>query len=314
MKNRLLYLSLTAAVAGCSCVFYATRLMAQEREPAPRNDQIERPLRPRPPQGEGAGNQPFAPNGPNQNNNERNQENRPRPLGAFRVGGRVLIVWPKAEPKQQRELEEDLNTMMHLVERTVEKTFSVGNEEESEQRRFIPPLNINESQSLFLEDYGVIFSFRTFVPLQGRTPEKAQTPGAPADSRWEKARQELYGGGQDGNRNFRPLALQFDAERVNQLKEQLQQLLGDASHLRHLQPQHQIALVLSGPSPLSTPPPDVKPNTSPEERRSIIERFRNQLNLSTSLVLRVKKADVDAFAAGKLTAEQFRDKVSIVNN
>ncbi len=305
MNNRMLYLSLTAAVAGWSCVFYATQLTAQEREPVPRNEPGERPQRPRPAIGQGEGERPQNPNG---------DPNRQRPLGAFRIGGRVLIVWPQAEAQPQRELEEDLNTMMHLVERTVEKTFAVNMDDENGPRRFMPPLNINESQALFLDDYGAVFSFRTFLPLQGNTQANTPPNGNQPGNRWDKARQELFGNGQDGNREMRPVALQYDAVKVGILKDQLLQLLKDASHLRHLKPEHQIALVLSGPSPMPSQPPEVKPNVSPEERRSVIERFRNQLNLSTSLVLRVKKADIDTFATGKLTAEQFRDKVSIVNN
>lgn len=315
MNNRVLYLSLTAALAGWGCVFYATQLTAQERDSAPRNDQIERPQRPRPQPGQGEGNHPQNPAGPNGNNGERGPENRQRPFAsALRLGGRVLIVWPQGEEPQKRDLEEDLNTMMHLVERTIEQTFAQGPNDDNVPRRFMPALNITESQSLFLEDYGAVFSFRTFVPLQGTTRTNASPSASETENRWEKARQELFGNGQDGNREMRPVILQYDAAKVALLKDQLLQLLKDSKHLRHLKPEHQIALVLSGPSPLATQPPEVKPSISPEERRSVFERFRNQLNLSTSLVLRVKKADVDAFAAGKLTAEQFRDKVSVVNN
>jgi hypothetical protein len=312
MKNPVLYFSLTAAVAGC--LLCPRPLTAQEREPAPRGEPGERPQRQRPPSGQGEAPRAEKPGSPGSNAGERNPENRPRQVGAFRVGGRVLIVWPQAEEQKQRELEEDLNTMMHLVERTVEKTFATAEYDEDAPRRFVPPINNNESQALFLEDYGVVFSFRTFVALQGTT----QTNAAPSsrtneqpDNRWERARQELFGG-PDGSREFRPAGMQYDEVKVRLLKEQLLELLRDANHLRHLKPQHQIALVLSGPSQASSPPA-LKPNDSPEERRSVIERFRNQLNRSSSLVLRVKKADVDSFAAGKLTIEQFRDKVSVLN-
>lgn len=196
MNNRMLYLSLTAAIAGWSCVFYATQLTAQERDPSPRNDQGERPQRPRPAIGQGEGDRPQNPDGPG-TNGERNPENRQRPFaGNLRIGGRVLIVWPQAEEQKQRELEEDLNTMMHLVERTVEKTFAATGEDNDSPRRFMPPINNNESQALFLEDYGVVFSFRTFVALQGTTQTNTPPPNdakKQPDDRWDRARQEQIG-------------------------------------------------------------------------------------------------------------------------
>lgn len=315
MNKRLVFYCMLAALIGWICLGAACLLHAQEQgnDFKPGNQGPgNRPQRPLP------GQRQDHPNGPregvrsNGGEDQHKPESRARgPMANMRIGGRVLIAVQGLDPKAQHELNEDLNTMLHLVERTVERVFA--GPQEDDFRRFVLPMNNSESQALMLDDYGVVFSFRTFVPLFGTEPAHDDPPATASDSEWEKARQELFGGnGPEGQRNFRSNIIQYDARKIGELKDALVKLLREANNLRHLKPEQQVVLAFSGPSALVTPPA-VKPQVNLDERRSLLERFRNQLNQSTMLVLTVKKADIDAFAAGKLTAEQFQSKVAVVN-
>lgn len=233
----------------------------------------------------------------------------------MRMGGRILVVAPGANADVQQQLDEDMSTMLHLIERTIEKDFGVSSDDTGNYRS-MPAVLTSDSRATYLDDYGVIFTLRTPQVLFGPAnseKQPVQQPG-PRGSQWERARQELFGGrGDEGPRDFGGQR-QYDAEKVAALKESLLTLLRDASNLRNLKGDQSIAVILTGSPSLAGLR---QSNTSAEEGPrdgSPLERFRAQLTRSTTLVLRAKKADIDAFAQGKLTAEQFKGKVSIVNN
>ncbi|HEY1173742.1 MAG TPA: hypothetical protein VGH19_20425 [Verrucomicrobiae bacterium] len=326
MKNGTLVYSLSAATLGLLCCFEASLLTAQEQDQQPREFQGERPQRPKqgPPgqpgqrperggdrQGPGDGNRPQE---------GSYQGGRPNPAAMLmRMSGRILIVAPAAEAKAQQEVEEDMTTMLHLVERVIEKDLGSGaSGDEMGNYRGIPTLLSSDSRATYLDDYGVIFTLRTTQVLNG--PANAEKPvpqPGPRGTQWERARQELYGERSgDVPRDFGSHR-QYDAAKVAALKESLLSLLRDASNLRHLKPDQSVAVILTGSPSLAGLRPGSNNNAQAEETPrdgSPLERFRTQLTRSTTLVLRAKKADIDAFAQGRLTIEQFKGKVSVVNN
>lgn len=329
MKNRVLLCSVTAAAIGWGCCFQALMLSAQEKDQAPREFQGDRPQRPKGPQGPEAPQSPRAPQAPRPDRPPGQPDgNRPTEGGGaggyqgrsssgsmlMRMSGRILIVAPGTEAQVQQEVEEDMTTMLHLLERTVEKELGSSADDLNNYRN-IPAVLTSESRATYLDDYGVLFTLRTPQVLHG--PANSERPNAqpgPRGNQWERARQELFGErGGEGMRDSRPGPMQYDAAKVSALKESLFRLLRDASNLRHLKADHSVAIILSGSPSLGMRPAGGQPEEGAREG-SPLERFRTQLTRATSLVLRAKKADIDAFAQGKLTADQFKAKVSVVNN
>jgi hypothetical protein len=230
----------------------------------------------------------------------------------MRMSGRIMIIAPGAEAQVHQDVEEDMTTMLHLLERTIEKDLG-GSADDVNNYRNIPAVLTSESRATYLDDYGVLFTLRTPQVLNGpANNERPHAQPGPRGNQWERARQELFGG--EGARDYRPNPMQYDAAKVSALKESLFGLLRDASNLRHLKPDQNVGIILAGSPSLGQRPAN---NPQPEEgtrEGSPLERFRTQLSRATTLVLRAKKSDIDAFAQGKLSAEHFRGKVSVVNN
>lgn len=324
MKNLVLLSSLTAALVGWSVCFEASELLAQEQDQPPRQfqGQGERPPRPKnpPPQGQNGprperqGERPGPPDG--ERKGDGGYQGRPNPNAILmRMSGRMLIVAPKEDAQFHQEVEEDLTTMLHLLERAVEKDLGSSDDDYNAYRN-IPSILTSDSRAMFLDDYGVMFSLRTPQVLFGVANAEKPTheQQGPRGNQWERARQELFGGrGGDGSKEGRPSPIQYDAEKVNALKVSLLGLLRDAANLRHLRDDQSVSIVLAG-SPSFGARPAVAPQEDGTRDGSPLERFRSQMGRATYLVLRAKKADINGFATGKLTADQFKEKVSVLNN
>lgn len=184
--------------------------------------------------------------------------------------------------------------------------------------------------ALYLDGYGAVFPLDVDFPLvaPAKAAEKKAEPKADKDAAWEKARRELAGGQEEeesdddsGDKNPAP----FDAEKVAALRTRLTEAFRHAANLKSVRPEEQIVLVVSSTASRS--------GGQPEGAHKIITRVLSSGSSGSSigsgknvnifavpennggpghqqLTLRVKKSEVDAFAAGRLSAEEFRKKVS----
>ncbi len=102
----------------------------------------------------------------------------------------------------------------------------------------------------------------------------------------------------------------YDAKKVENLRKKLLETLKHAANIRSLQPEASVAMAVVGPA--HTEPSRVI--LSLETTGGIIVTDRElRTNLQeTVLTIRTKKADVDAFAEGKLSFEEFRQRATIL--
>lgn len=189
---------------------------------------------------------------------------------------------------------------------------------------------LRRPEVLYLEGYGAVLLLSVPFPLAAPAADKdAPAPDTPADSLWERTRRELFGGGPGGPtppgvdplrgefwERFLPDAkgAPYDARRVEKLQRDLVEALQHGTHLRHVRPEEYLVVVVTGTS--AAPRHEVR-----VERRlgrgGTAETRREQVIAGTgvpgaeTLVLRVKKADADALAAGKISFEEFRQRVSV---
>ena len=148
-------------------------------------------------------------------------------------------------------------------------------------------------RSMYLEGFGALVFVKTSFPLMDvPTPEPAPAD-SDADSEWTRAKQELLA------EKRKSLALDmvagqpFDAAQVESLKGQILGALKDAANIHSLKPGDSIAVTVFGP-------PVAGAGRMPTAEMK-----------GTVLTIRVKKSDIDDFAANKLDATKFKEKATI---
>src|SRR6266704_1625900 len=260
-----------------------------------------------------------------------------RPDFAYARGGKaarsVVIESREPDPNAIATVEEDLNVMSRILEKAIapsqdETKRVMGIEVHS---LFGPAAG---ARNLYLEGYGAVFllnvDFPLLAPPEGKTEAR---PKEPASSEWEDARQELYGN--PLQRQFEPSwakaargkAEPYDPEKVEGLKTSLLDGLKNATHIRSLKPDEAIVVVVTGPgsgrpatargmSALPATPSTAGPGAHAAKAGGLARAGRERATTAASrgdtiMTVRVKKADVDAFAQGKLDANEFRKKAKL---
>ena len=233
-----------------------------------------------------------------------------------------LIVSPgEHDPKTVVALEEDLNVMARILEKTT------NTRDDKKEAMGIALLSLGGPPTprvMYLEGYGAVFMLNVKYPLLAppKKDDQAKT-NETTSSEWEQARAEVYGRA-DGGRfsretKFGGPAEEFDAEQVERLKTQLiEDALVNATHIRNLKPNDFVTVVVLGGD-------SGKNMTLRREGRGVGDRAGYAAELEvrqlrsgerpsagqTTMTLRVKKSDVDEFAKDKTKVDEFRKKVSI---
>jgi hypothetical protein len=267
--------------------------------------------------------------------------------GDFRYDGfggtlrpRTLVIRSAdLDQKAQSNLEEDLNVMSRIFAKALKEK---GGDEDAltAMGMKIRTLSISGQsgiQNMYLDGYGALFLMSVRFPLlpQPEAPEK-EASKEPADSTWEEAKRELYGPKETGA-NVRTWEYssnkpreEYDAKKVAKLKESLLHALKNATNIRKLKSDDFITVAVAGadnvavrtwalPSVYSSPErrkeTELKDNVDRNVGNVVVRRgvrdVRGASGGETTMTIRVKKSDVDAFAKGSLTFEDFQKKASI---
>jgi hypothetical protein len=231
----------------------------------------------------------------------------------------LVIPEGQAQPKEISEIELDLNVMARILD----KAASGRDDGMRNAMGIIIHPGIQgpgaAPRNLYLEGYGALFFLNVNYPLvepgtKGKEEETKEDP----NSEWEQARRELS---QPPGQNFAfdlPQVGQFaagpteeyDADKVEKLKTDLIAALRNATHIRRLKPDESITIVVTGRGP-GNEPRMVNRRGVRGHAATVSVYGRGTVESSpTRLVLRVKKADVQAYQEDK--ADEFRKKVSVV--
>lgn len=240
-----------------------------------------------------------------------------------------ILIIPAEEASESKlaELREDLAVFSRILGKTA------GDERRRGQQMALGIAvstfpTLRRPDALYLEGYGAVLLLSVPFPLAAPAAEKdAPAADKPADNLWERTRRELFGGGPGGPTPPDPFRGEFwerlvpdakgapyDARRVEKLQRDLVEALQHGTHLRHVKPEENLLVVVTGTS--AAPRHEVR-----VERRlgrgGTAETRREQVIAGTgvpgaeTLVLRVKKADADALAAGKVDSEEFCKRVCV---
>jgi hypothetical protein len=236
----------------------------------------------------------------------------------------VLVVpTPDLPADSQTELTEDLSIMCRIFDKTVPaagNNVGLAYGDRGDSLRWLISQSGRGSQGLYLDGYGALFFIRVDYPLAPtEKQEAAQTkPKEPVDSVWSQTAREMSGQPTDEPRAGRN-APTYDPQKVESLQKTLIKALVHASNIRMRRPQDAITLVVGALDDGSASiygrlrrtdraqPAPPRPGAAARGTRS------ETPNPATALmILRVAKADVDAFAKSQLTLAQFTEKAQIL--
>lgn len=206
----------------------------------------------------------------------------------------VLVVSDTEDAAGQRQIREDLGVMSLILCQAVEGRDA--NEAGSSLGQQDPPGPAAEPvQALYCRGWGVVFSLRlrADLPVESRAAAKgADAVGPSGDPVWERARKQVVAdpSGRTADANA---ASPGDLEQ--RFKARLVAALPHASNIRHLAPEQWVTVVLIGRSdPL---------------QESTAATFPSVATAGRAAILRVRKQDVDASAAGLLDLPHFQSRV-----
>ena len=168
-----------------------------------------------------------------------------------------------------------------------------------------------------LLSYGVLFlmkvDFPLLPPLQTQQ-EDATEEKEEGDKVWEDTRRQLYEPELLAKRKKDDSAVEYGAEKVENLKTTLIKALKHASNIRNLKPEESAILTITGGGNGAMVTTHSAIVVSGRER--VVHESPSSAVGSAAcqaLVIRAKKADIDSFAKGALDLEQFRQRVQMIN-
>ena len=244
--------------------------------------------------------------------------------------GRTLIVPVKSlDASITSALEEDLNVMARILEKAIERK----SDDDNPKAMGIDLFSMGSSsgvRNLYLDGHGVLFILKARFPLVA-PPEKTESSktNEPTSSTWTEAWRDLYGPKGDWSGDFGKSkdfgfgsgssAEEYDADKVENLKVSILDALKNATNIRHLKSDEKVTVVVTS----TVGSADVKAKRIVSDSRGAragayaVERHESRKGegaVQSALTIHAKKSDIDAFAKGKLTLEEFRKKATVIIN
>jgi hypothetical protein len=248
------------------------------------------------------------------------------PFGGEGGASAPLLVATGLDGEQRSQLTEDLKVMQRLLEKAADRAGAGGGADTAMGIAVWNSYSFGRPapRTLYLDGYGAVFMLNVKYPLVAPPTKEPAKEDAdkPDNSAWEETRRELYGH-RDERRSpgMDPLlaaryglgtttkerGAQFSAAKVEALKKFLIEAAKNASNIRKLEADEQIVIVAQGPA---TPMlKNVEVNRRDAQERVVVTARGG--GPQTTLMMRFKKADAEAFANGKLSTDEFSRKVEI---
>ena len=170
---------------------------------------------------------------------------------------------------------------------------------------------------MYVQGYGALFLTKVDFPLSPppQAQQEKETKEEDVDPIWEQMKREMYTPeeARRSRTDDRPEE-KYDAEKVENLKTTLIKALKHAANIRNLKPDESVILTVTGK--VSQSGPLVTRVNIDGHNRYITTEPAGAATGSfspTVLTIRAKKADIDAFAKGKLSFDQFHQKTQLIS-
>ncbi len=173
------------------------------------------------------------------------------------------------------------------------------------------------TEAIYLEGYAALFLMKVNFPLSPspEAQEEKKTEVEDTDPIWTETKQQIYAPEETDRRRRTDDRSEekYDAEKVEELKETLIKTLKHAANIRGLKPDQWVILtVIGGHSQYGTRTV-TRSYSYGRDRRVVLSESGDEASsfLPTALTICVKKSDIDAFAEGELSFDQFRERTTI---
>jgi hypothetical protein len=265
----------------------------------------------------------------------------------FTTGGRnatlpLVIRSSAADEPALANMMEDLTVMSRIIHKAIARGGSRERQESASGIALSAFASSRRPNTYYLEGYGAVFMLSVKFPLVPPTAKEDRGKDEKAvDTDWEQTKMEIYGPRASsrawvfsGSPDAPPV--EYDADKVERLKNDLTEALKNATNIRNVKPDEYVTIAVIGTE--SSPPTamkrikKVRTNRSGADQnngdgagasagegggggvfdKTIAVVAEDQVShRQTTLTLRVRKSDADAFAKEKFSLEEFRKKVSI---
>ena len=234
-------------------------------------------------------------------------------------GGKVLVI-PTAEIKPQDlvTMMEDMTVMCRIFDKRLEQSNLVSGRFTTGSRIILPMPFSYDSRStgaMYIQGYGALFLTKVDFLLSPppEVPEEKETEEEDTDPLWTQMRQEIYAP-EEANRRRRTGGRpeeKYDTEKVEELKETLIKTLKHAANIRNLKPEDSVILTVIGKAGQPAASAIGRFYGEDYSRYIVSTRAGTDFSSPTVLTIRAKKSDIDAFAEGKLSFDQFTEKTQL---
>ena len=258
------------------------------------------------------------------------------PLLGHSGGGAVIII-PAAElkPENLAAITEDMTVMSRIFDNKLSQarlTTERGGWYGGWYEDYMPFLGRDSGtiEAVYLEGYAALFLMKVDFPLSPspEAQEEKKTEEEDKDPLWTQMRQEIYAPEEaDRRRRADRPEEKYDAEKVEELKETLIKTLKHAANIRALKPEQSVILTVIGGRSQSGTRIDTRlygrsgvssniitgrssRGRSTGRRAPVVPTVADSL-FPTVLTVCAKKSDIDAFAKGELSFEQFQERTKI---
>jgi len=253
------------------------------------------------------------------------------PLLGHSGGGAVLVV-PAAELKGEdlAAITEDMTVMSRIFDNKLSQARLATGRGSWYVEDYNPFFGRDSGtiEGVYLEGYAALFLMKVNFPISPspEAQEEKKTEEEDTDPLWTQMRQEIYAPEEADRRrrsDDRPEE-KYDAEKVAELKETLIKTLKHAANIRALKQDQLVILTVIGGRSQSTAnviqssvfsgrrrsTGDSRRSTGDSRTRTVrIEPGAETGSfLPTVLTICAKKSDIDAFAKGELSFDQFRER------
>jgi hypothetical protein len=235
-----------------------------------------------------------------------------------------LIPGPNAAAEQMDDLATDLHIMCRIFDKEV--LLAHGQIREAELRSWVgvypfSPANSPSvlksgsalTEALYVADYGVVFLTKSAFPLARPPATEAEQSGQEendTDPVWRRTWQELYAPQVTRYRRGADETVAYDTEKVERLRAALLATVKHAANIRHLGDTDWVTVVVRGPRS------QTHAYSRARSGRGVLSAIGGETPAAPSpetvLRLRVRKADVDAFASRSLDKDEFKQRADIV--
>jgi hypothetical protein len=230
----------------------------------------------------------------------------------------------------------DLNILSFIFSQNLERALGGERGEAGDYKLGIPMLLQTGGRAVeasYVEGFGALFNLKVRFPLVPPAITDKDTQTNQTDSEWDQARRALAGATQSDLRRANPYekARRFDPKLVETLKKRVIELLRNASHLRHVQPDEWVAVTFSGPPNVFSPRGGVSSGSTKIDSEDPSDQSQQAAvpngalagpgkwseptpnfagaprvpSRMTILTIRIKKRNADEFEANKMSEDDF---------